>query len=149
MKYIQHLFQQMENYFNIKVLASVAIVAFAYMFDATKIPVYIALFLLIIGDSIAGIGASIHGGGKVESAKLRRTAVKFVIYFGMVGAGHIAEYGLLPAMGVLDESIAGYLIATELLSILENVGRMGYVVPIRVIALLQKYVAKDEKDLTR
>lgn len=150
MTYIITLFNKMAHYFNIKALMALGLLCANFLFDGGQIPVYIALALLIMGDSAAGIYASVTKGAKIESAKLRRTATKFVVYFGMVAAGHLAEYGLMPIAGILDESIAGYLIATELISILENLGRAGYVVPVRAIALLQRYVAGDEeKNLTR
>lgn len=129
-------------YAQIKGETSILIVIASYLFDPTQTSVYIALALLIIADFLFGVSATIKTGDKIQSAKLRRTAIKFMIYFGMIAACRISEYAL--PFHMLDEVVAGYLVATELVSILENAGRMGYAVPLKILAKLQNYIGAKE-----
>lgn len=67
------------------------------------------------------------------------TAGKVAAYFTLISAGNLAEHGTQNYIPFLDETIIGFLCATELLSILENTGRMGYAVPQKLINKLSQY----------
>ncbi len=113
--------------------------ALSWLYDPVYVEALLALFLLILCDFITGVAASRREGVLIESAKLRRTAAKVAIYFAMIAAGHISEKALPLLLNVLDETITGYLVATELLSILENAGRLGFATPTELRRKLQEY----------
>lgn len=111
-----------------------------FLFDPNETNALTAMFLLIVADFAFGLGAASYTGMPVNSSKLRRTAIKFAVYFALAAAGRLTEYALPEALGFLDETIIGYLCATELVSILENSAVMGFSVPGKVLKGLQDYL---------
>ncbi len=75
---------------------------------------------------------------EIKSAKILRTALKTVVYFMMVSAAYLTEtagLGFLP----LDETIIGFLAATELISLIENTANMGFAIPKKLLNKLKEY----------
>lgn len=138
--YIIYLFKKTLHGAEIKWLLSVFLSVFAFFFDPTQQVAMVALFALIIVDFALGVAASRHTGNQIQSAKLRRTAIKFTVYFILVGAARVTEHAI-PILSFLDETVVGFLAATELLSILENAGRLGFAVPQKLVDVLGQYVS--------
>lgn len=126
-----------------KAIAAGAFLILTFFFDPTHNAAYLALFILILADFVFGIAASRKSGEPVRSAKMRRTAIKLTVYFSLIGLANITEYTLPTYMHFLDESVLGFLAATELLSILENAGRLGFVVPKSLKKALGDYTKKS------
>lgn len=102
-----------------------------------------ALFFLIIFDSITGVLAAKRTGDKIRSAKLVRTPIKIAIYFMLITAARIAEYSIPDQIAYLDEVVLAFLTLTELVSVMENIGKMGYAIPKKLLANLISL--RDEK----
>ena len=84
-----------------------------------------------------GITSAYKAGEEIQSRKVLRTAFKFVVYFSLVSAGHLAEtatYNIIP----IDEGIIATLAITELISILESFAKMGYKTPLRLLNRLKE-----------
>lgn len=111
----------------------------SFFFDPTHNIAVIALFFLICIDFAFGVAAARATGEKVRSAKVMRTAIKMTVYFTLIAAARVTEYAL--PLKFLDETVLGFLAATELLSILENAGRMGFAVPAKLVEILGDYVS--------
>ena len=127
--------------FWVKVVGTSVFVSYTFFFDALHGEALVALFFLIMADFVSGIIASFKTGVEIKSAKILRSAFKMVVYFVMVSAGFLTEtagLGFLP----IDETIIGFLAVTELISVLENVANMGYVVPKRLLNKLKSYADK-------
>lgn len=138
--YVAYLWHKVQYLAEIKVVFAFAWGAITFIFDPTEANALTAMFLLIIADFGFGLGAASYTGTPVNSAKLRRTAVKLAVYFALAAAGRVTEYALPDVLGLLDETIIGYLCATELVSILENSAVMGFSVPGKVLKSLQAYL---------
>lgn len=137
--YIQAIAAKLLRSFEIKVLAGLGIAALSFLFDSVYLDAMIAILILMVFDFVTAIAAQKRRGHQIHSAKVFRSAKKVATYFLLISAGRMAEtatHGILP---ILDETIMGFLAVTELISILENVGYMGYAVPQKLLNQLIKY----------
>lgn len=66
-----------------------------------------------------------------------KTAVKWTLYMLMVSASHLTE-SLLPGEWYLAEVTIAFLGATELVSILENIGKTGVAIPLKLLNKLEQ-----------
>jgi toxin secretion/phage lysis holin len=103
-----------------------------------------SLLLLIIFDFISAVAAAYVTGEEIKSAKILRSAVKIVVYFGLVAGAHLAENGLPLFAGILDESTIGFLVATELISLMENAGKLGFKTPNVVLNRLKEFTDRKQ-----
>lgn len=112
----------------------------SFLFNGLLREAMIALFVLMMFDFVTGIMAVRRSPTeKIESRKLWVTAGKMAVYFLLISSGNLAEHGTHAVFPYIDETIISFLAVTELLSILENAGRMGYAVPKKLIEKLSKY----------
>lgn len=127
----------------IKCIATGVLVITQFFVDGLLTKAMLAIFFLIIFDWITGIFAAKISGEKIKSSKIIRTPIKIVIYFMLISGARIAEYSLPNAVGYLDDAVIAFLALTELISVLENTGKMGYAVPKK---LLKKLIfLRDDK----
>lgn len=141
--YLVHLAKKITEASEIKAAAGAAVTVLAFFFDPVTYVAMVAVFCLIIIDFIFGVSAARATGDAVQSAKLRRTAVKIVVYFVLISSARITEHAI--PLYFLDETVIGFLAATELMSILENAGRMGYPVPSSLIKVLGDFITSKNK----
>lgn len=142
MTYILYLWQKLQHYHSIKIAAALAFAILAYFFDPLEATALVALFALILLDFVYGVAAAKKTGLPITSAKIRRSAIKMAVYFSLIAAAHISEYAIPAQIGFLDETVTAFLVATELISIMENVGRLGFAIPMRLLNQLQNYTDK-------
>lgn len=154
--YVKILFAKIAENAPGKMLAGVAMTVMEFFFDGALIETAIAsLLALVIFDFITAIGACyipvfqhecseykkkhswdrcpIHKPGEeIKSAKIFRTALKIGIYGTLVSAAHLTETTIganfIP-LNAIDETMLAFLGLTELISIMENSGRMGFQMP--------------------
>lgn len=100
------------------------------------------VMVLIMFDFITAIIRDAKIGVPIESKKAISTAVKFVVYGLMVSAAYITEaiVGLNAISVPFAEGVAGFIAVTELISIMENVDRMGYESPKKLIRSLKLFL---------
>lgn len=120
----------------LKTVASVLFIFLSFGFDSLQHKALLALFMLMLADCLSAIWAAYKTGDTIKSAKIFRTPVKIVIYFGLVYFAHITEYGLPAMLGILDETVIAFCVVTELISIMENVNKLGYSVPTKLLSKL-------------
>ena len=120
----------------IKTASSVLFIILSFGFDSIQHKAIVALFILMWADCFSAIWAAYKSGDTIKSAKIFRTPVKIVIYFGLVYFAHITEYGLPAMLGILDETVIAFCVVTELISIMENINKMGYPVPTKLLSKL-------------
>lgn len=136
------------SHYDIKSAASFFIGVMGFFFDPLQQLAMMALFCLILIDFVLGVSAARYTGDHIKSAKLVRTAIKVTVYFALVAAARLTEHAV--PFNFLDTTVIGFLAATELLSILENTGRLGFAVPNKLVKLLGEYVSgkNDAKGIT-
>ena len=115
----------------------------AYLIGDGNFGSMIAITVLITIDLITAIMAEFKIGNPIESRKMLKTATKLVVYTLFLAAINLTE-GIVPGTTFLDEMVLSFLALTEAISVTENVGRMGYAVPQRILNQLK--MLKDEQD---
>lgn len=143
--YLAYLIGKLKHAAEGKAIFSFFLSIFSFFFDPLQQTSMLALFMLVIMDFGLGTAAARHTGDKIRSAKLVRTAIKLVVYFTLVSAARITEHTI--PFDFLDTTVIGFLAATELLSVLENTGRLGFAVPKKLIKILGDFItAKNEEN---
>jgi len=125
-------------------LGGLAFSIYSFAFGMNNNIALFSLFILILLDFFSAIAAAYSTGEEIKSAKILRSAVKIVVYFGIVAGTHLAENGLPLFVGILDESTIGFLVATELISLMENAGRLGFKTPNVVLNRLKEITERKQ-----
>lgn len=125
----------------IKCVGALIGIILQFHFGDISRPLLAALFMLIIFDFLTGVGAARITGESIKSAKIFRTAWKFVLYFMVVSAGYFTEV-VIGADIFISKTILIFLALTELISIFENVQKGGYDMPTTLISRLKDMVKK-------
>lgn len=108
----------------------------SFGFDLSREDVYYALVILILVDCFTAMLAAYNTGIQIRSSRFFRTPVKLVIYFGLIFVTHISGYAVPYLSEAIDTTMISFLTMTELISILENVHKLGYEVPNSLIRRL-------------
>lgn len=140
-QYVYNLSQRIIQVWELKLLTGISISIVAFFFDALQRDALIALLILIIIDFFSAVVVAYRNHEDITSARVFRTALKIVVYFSMVSAGFLAEKAV--PLSILDDIILGFLVLTELVSILENFGKAGYAIPVKLLKRIREY--KNEK----
>jgi len=136
--YIYALFASFCENLVTKCVSSIAFGYYIFFFDVNLIEASKALTVLIVLDFITAVVAAKKTGEHIKSAKVFRTPIKFIVYGILISASHLMET-VTPALSILDESMMSFLALTELISIIENTGRMGFAVPQKLLNQLQDW----------
>ena len=120
-----------------KVMGAALLIVYSFLFDPAHTQTLIALLALIILDFVTGITASKVNGDPIRSSKIRHSALKVFAYFGTIAGANLAEAGLISYLAVIDETVIAFFAITELLSLLENVSKMGFQTPKKILNQLQ------------
>lgn len=147
-EYFPYIFAKMVAYLDLKILCGLIWSSLVYLFDAGQAEAMIALFLLTLVDWIFGVAASKRSGEAITSAKFVRTPIKIAVYFAIIACSRISEYALPAAIGFIDETMVAGLVITELLSVFEKSGKLGFVIPKRLLNQLEELRDGDDKTLS-
>ncbi len=140
--YSQILFHKIFSYGALKLATTGAYLTLYFFFNSVEMPALIALFFLIIFDFATGILASYKTGVEIQSTKIFRTALKILIYYGMISASHLTElagFSFIP----IEETVIAILAATEMVSLLENVALLGYITPKKILNKLREFTVTN------
>lgn len=140
---LSNIWDKMSHHTILKAIGSVFYILISFFFDASQQLGLIALFMLIIFDFLTAISNAYHKSIEIESRKIITSAIKIVIYFGLIASANITEHAVPLLENFLDETVLSFLALTELISILENCGKLGFAVPQKMLNKLEKL--RDEK----
>lgn len=110
--------------------------AFAILFDVSNGPELTAVFILIMIDFLTGVGAAKYTGEQIKSAKIFRSGVKVITYFAVISAGFLLETSIGYNVGA-DEILIGFFAATEFISVMENMAKLGFQTPKRLLNIVE------------
>lgn len=116
-----------------KSLCIIGLVIYEFMFDVAQTKTLLALFILILLDFITGISAAKIRGEPIRSSKIKHSALKLLAYYAVISGAHLAESSLNSYIAFLDDAVIAFFMVTELISLMENIGRMGYKVPSKLL----------------
>ncbi len=137
--YIRFTLGKVLSYSNVKIIGAVFYVLYTFAFDISQREAHLALLILILLDFISGVSASKLLGEPIRSSKIRHSAIKVMAYFSVIAGAHLAEKGLFSYIAFIDETVLAFFLVTELISLIENVGRMGYETPQKILNQLKDY----------
>jgi toxin secretion/phage lysis holin len=126
--YVHKLVKGISENFDEKIFFAISYGVLSFLFDPLQHMSLIALLVLIIFDTITGVSAAFKSGEEIKSSKILRAAIKICFYFLFVSAGHLCET-VIANFVPIQATITAMLALTELVSIMENMGKMGYTVP--------------------
>lgn len=136
------VFEGIGNFFSLKVIPSFIVPLLGLLFGLGNPMVLKALFLLVVIDFITGIASAYVAKEPIRSRSAVRSAFKVAVYGMLIAAGHLTE-AIVPGTTFIEEVVVSFLALTELISIIENIGKMGYAVPKKLLNQLQKL--RDQK----
>lgn len=114
----------------------------SFLFGTDNFLAMQALLVLIVIDFITGIFSARKVGEEIKSKKAVKSAFKIGVYSLLVSSAHLAE-SIMPGSTFLVEAMTSFLALTELISILENAGKMGFAVPKKLLNQLHKLRDED------
>lgn len=117
----------------LKSIWAVLFIIVTYLFDVNQGLALLGLFILVLTDFVTGVSSAKYLNEPIRSSKIKHTAIKLTSYFAVISAAHLAEYGLITFLSFLDETVLAFFMLTELISLLENVGRMGVQTPKKLL----------------
>lgn len=151
--YISHVwsvFQSFTRYIEVKIAGGLLVTLYSFFFSVHLWQAMLAVLALVTFDMFTGVAAAKKTGVPIESRNVCKSAFKLGVYGLLVSSGHLTDValGIPPTWFNLESAMIGFLAATELISILENVGRMGFAVPQRILNQLEdfrKHGPRNEK----
>ena len=141
-EYLKILLVKMIDWPSLKMIGASFIAIGGFLFDSMTHDAIIALLILMLFDFITAIIVAYKTGKEIRSARAIRSALKITVYMLLVSSGHLAEVGInvdMFPLNFIDETIIGFLVVTELISIIENAGKMGYAIPNKLLNKLNQY----------
>ena len=108
------------------------IAGFTFMFGMQNHSLLKGLIMLVVFDAVMGLASSYVNGVQIESRRAFKGGAKLFVYAILVSAGYFTE-NIIPGNTLLDVGMISFLALTEFISIMENAGRMGFVVPQKIL----------------
>lgn len=142
--HIKGTFQGLGEYFTLKLYPSYMLPIAVYLFGADNLFIVKAILALIIMDGITGIFAAYKVGDEIRSSRAVRSAYKLAIYGLLLSASHLAGVVTFDTNFVVI-IMSTFLALTELISIIENAGRMGFAIPKKLLNQLQEWRDSGEQ----
>lgn len=130
------------EYFSLKIVPSFVLPGFGFFFGFGSEKIMLALTCLIIMDFVTGILSAKKIGEPIQSRNAVKSAYKLAVYGLLVSAGHLTEV-IVPGTTYIEEAVMTFLALTELISLIENVGKMGYAVPQKLLNQLHRWREDD------
>ena len=114
-----------------------ALLAFVFLFGDFHTEAITAVLMLMIFDPILGVMATYAEGQAITSRKFSRVVQKGLVYFMSISAGYFAD--LTIGWTVIQTTMIAFIGVTEFISILENMGRLGYQTPKKLLNQLEDF----------
>ncbi len=121
----------------VKCIGALGFVLSRLAFGNVKEEILLSIGILIVLDTITAIISTRKTGEPISSRKFLNSVTKMFIYAVMIAGASLAE-NVIGLEVFITEIMTGFLAITELISILENVGRAGYVVPQKLLNTLEE-----------
>lgn len=120
----------------IKVVTSLVLM-FLFFFGDFHTQGVMAVMMLMILDTAMGMTCSYHNGEAITSRKFSRLIQKSIVYLTAISAGYFTDTTI--GLQIIQSTVIGFIGVTEFISILENMGRMGYHTPKKLLNQLKDF----------
>lgn len=125
----------------LKIIVSIILSVAFFLFGHLYTDALVAIVMLMLFDTILGVSAVYEEGEHVSSRKFSRVVTKGLVYFSSISAGYFAD--LTIPFNFIQGTMIAFIGVTEFISILENMGRLGYQTPKKLLNQLKEY--RDNK----
>ena len=116
----------------------ISLILFAsFLFGVQHNDAIIAVLMLMVIDTIFGVTAVLYEGQPITSRRFSRVLHKGIVYLMSIAAGHFVDITM--PFFIAESTMVGFIAVTEFISILENMGRMGFVIPKKLLNQLQDF----------
>lgn len=147
MDYLHYLAQKIVLIFEpttLKIAATVLFSIATFFFGSLYTEALIAIVVLMVMDTFLGVVAAYHNNDTITSSKFSRAVLKGIVYFTSISAGYFAD--ITVPYEFIQSTMIGFIGITEFISILENIGKMGYQTPKKLLNTLKDdYYMKPKK----
>lgn len=137
---LNNVVEQIFSYSVLKLLLSSTLIAFNWLFD-DKTTGLIVVYCLVYLDTFTGLICA-WKAKQVSSQGFFRFSTKFMVYFVMIVTGRLVDKVMPIAFAA--SIVETFLSATEAISIMENLGKMGAPIPNKLLNIL-KSMQKEDK----
>ena len=119
-----------------KAIASL-VLTFLFLFGDFHTQGIVAVLMLMTFDTILGLMATYYEGAAITSRKFSRVVQKGTVYLIAISAGYFTD--LTIGWSVIQTTMIGFIAVTEFISIIENMGRMGFQTPKKLLNQLENF----------
>jgi phage-related holin len=135
--YIKYTLTSLFGMFPMKVLMSVLLIVTDFLFGIEHNAALSSLLFLIFVDTFTGVTGAKLAGEKITSRRFFTVVLKIVVYYLLIAAAFNTEKAI-PGVMFIDDAVLAFIALTELISILENVAKMGFIIPNKLLNRLQE-----------
>lgn len=135
-----YIIQKVQSVFeptSLKFLTSGVLSVLFFFFGNLYTEALIAITMLMVLDAVLGVWASKHEGAAITSQRFADSVKKGIVYFMAISAGYFVD--LTVPLDLVQATMVGFVGVTEFISVLENVGRMGYQTPKKLLNQLRDF----------
>lgn len=123
------------QFLEVKVATSILLSGMTFFFGEIYTQGLIAIVMLMVFDTILGIAADKHENKVISSRRFSRAVIKGIVYFTAISAAYFTD--LTVPGGFVQSTMIAFVAMTEFISILENVGRLGFKTPQKLLNQLR------------
>lgn len=127
-----------------KLLTTGAVSLASFLFGEVYHDAIVAIVMLMTIDTILGMAAALKENQALTSRRFGRAVVKGIVYLTAVSAGYFAD--LTIPYNFIQSTMVGFVGVTEFISILENMGRLGYKTPKKLLNQLHERYQDTRED---
>lgn len=103
----------------------------------------LGVVMLMFIDFVTGIIATKYEGRPITSRRMSHSVVKCIVYFLAISAGKFLDQ-TIPGE-IVQYATISFVAVTEFTSIMENIGRMGFETPQKILNVLKDKYQKSDR----
>jgi phage-related holin len=132
-EYLEETWRALFSYGTCKMALSFIFTAFGLLVGVENYDILLGLGILILLDFLTGVMSSVRQGQSITSVRAVKTVTKSIVFLIFFAAAN--QTGLIiPGMyEFITTGIASFLALTEFISVAENVAKMGYSIPQKLL----------------
>lgn len=139
------LYASASVYLTVKGFLSIFAIVGSVLFGVQNYELLGLLGVLVVIDMVTGIMASFKLGHPISSRRALKTATKSVVYLLFFSAAYITGSIVPPMEALIVNGVLSFLAITEFLSVIENVAKMGYAIPKKLLNQLNDFESSGGK----
>ena len=140
---LKHVFSKLLDMIPMKIIIATLFTGISWVFDG-KVQILATIYILIFLDTFTGVWFAVRQKS-VSSRGFYRVITKCFAYFIMIVVGRLVDKNI--PLPLASPIIDAFLVTTEAVSILENLGKLQFPIPMALITKLKSFYEnkKEEK----